>query len=663
MHTRPLSLVLALLTTLTLSACSSGPERPRRARTVAPPVIRDVPSPLRGTIGAEATFAGIDSTLVSGYGFVVGLNGTGGGPLTEAVAGHMERMMALRGISRAGRVEGTVLETPDGRGVTPRELLRDKNTAVVVVYAMVPPGSPKGMPFDVFVQALNATSLQGGRLWTTDLQIGRTEVYQGYQKHVIAKARGDILVNPFADPADPTSDVNLDIGRVLGGGVMTDPLEIAIMLDNPSHSRARAIATAINSRFPAGPGDRADPAKGRNDSIVALTIPSEYRMRPGDFVKMVQHLPIDIRIPPEVHAQRLLAGLENHPDLFLEIMWALRSLGQRAIPEIRKAYDDDQEIVRLTALRAGAFLGDVRAAPALIELALHDPNLDVRMEAIEMLRFIEGGPRVDATLRTLVDDDDPLIRIRAYEVLAARAERSQLARLQSRGSTMLTSTRPVTADELAVLSRLWIDDDGLSGIQRRLVDAKFMLDRVDARRPLVYFTQQREPRIAVMGGPNARLRSPILVSAWDDRFMLISDGPDDPHRLQYKDYRTGQVTTAPAPERLDDLIAFLAHTPTPENPEPGLGMTYSEVIAILYALSEQDAIMAPVLSEQDRLLRELLEANRTRIVEDRPEREGQDVSPYRLPMPDLPGDQPDSQQDDTPRIVPLRPDEALGTGG
>ncbi len=658
MKTRFLSLALAFLALGAIGACA-GNKKPERARAVMP-TVRDIPSPLRGTIASEAIFEGINATLVTGYGFVVGLNGTGGGPLTEAVAGTVERMMALRGISRGGRVSRTVLELPDGRGVTPRELLRNKDTAVVVVYAQIPPGAPKGMTFDVFVQALNATSLESGRLWTTEMQIGRSEPYKGPQKRIIAESRGDILVNPFDDPADPREDLNLDIGRVLAGGVLTQPLDIAINLDNPSHSRARAMATAINSRFPAGPGDRTDTARGRNDSVVTLTIPTRFRNNPGDFVKMVQHMPIDIRIPPEIHAQRLLQSLEGYPNLFQELMWSLRALGTQAIPEIRNAYDASTEIVRLTALRAGAYLGDPRAADALIELVQRNPNLDVRLKSAEMLRHVDGGPRVDAALRRLLDDPEPLVRIEAYESLAQRAERAQLSRMRNiQGRQLASMSASMSEAELHAFSRLWLPGDGMYGIRRRLIDDKFLLDSVDAGTPMIYFRLQDEPRIVVMG--DARLRKPMIASAWDDRLLIVADSPGEPARLLYRDYRSDRVTTSDISDSLTELIEFLGHTPTPESPEPGLGLSYSEIIGVLHALVEGGATDTLILSEQDRLLRELLEAGRSRVVEDRPEREGDDPSPYRLPMPDLPG-QESAPARDGPRIVPLRPSDGLGEG-
>jgi len=60
-----------------------------KARITTPTVVRDLPSQLRGTIGAEARIIGNTPTMVSGIGFVVGLDGTGGLTLPEQYAGHL----------------------------------------------------------------------------------------------------------------------------------------------------------------------------------------------------------------------------------------------------------------------------------------------------------------------------------------------------------------------------------------------------------------------------------------------------------------------------------------------------------------------------------------------------------------------------------------------
>ena len=195
----------ALLAALTLgltalSACSGGEKRQVEARPDITP--RAVPEPLRGTIGSLAQSSAGEPILVSGFGLVVGLNGTGGGLLDERIAATLEREMALMEIGLAGDVDGTSLEDPlRQRPKTPGELLRDKNVAVVLVQAVLPRGAPSDFQFDAYMQAMNATSLEGGRLWTTKLRLGPVGVFGAVQTREVAEARGELFINPFEDPA------------------------------------------------------------------------------------------------------------------------------------------------------------------------------------------------------------------------------------------------------------------------------------------------------------------------------------------------------------------------------------------------------------------------------------------------------------------------------
>ncbi len=214
-------LSLSLCAALALASCSGGPVK--QAVHVDPPasVVRDVPQPLRGTIGAEATFRGIDPTLVSGLGIVVGLNGTGGADnLDQAVQATMEREAARNGIGR-GAIGANY---PRFENLTPSEFIRNKNVAVVIVEARVAPGTPEGSPFDVYVRTLpgsSVTSLEGGTLWSTDLRIGPAAVFGAIKTRRIAKAAGPIFINPFSDPSIGASgelQVTRTSGRILAGG-------------------------------------------------------------------------------------------------------------------------------------------------------------------------------------------------------------------------------------------------------------------------------------------------------------------------------------------------------------------------------------------------------------------------------------------------------------
>src|SRR5688572_11779769 len=104
---RPFAAAIALVAASTLlNACASNNKPPPRAERVAVQP-RAVPAQLRGTIGSFAQSTAGEPLLVSGFGLVVGLNGTGGGVLDERIAVTMERQMALQGIGKAGNFEGT----------------------------------------------------------------------------------------------------------------------------------------------------------------------------------------------------------------------------------------------------------------------------------------------------------------------------------------------------------------------------------------------------------------------------------------------------------------------------------------------------------------------------------------------------------------------------
>ena len=135
------------------ASCDSGPEP--RTRNVQP-IVRDIPAILNNTIGSTATFNGTDPVLVFGYGIVVGLNGAGGGILDDRLAGQLEREMSIRDISGSLKGRGYVID-----GMSPRQLLRDKNVGVVIVEAAIPPAAPKGLTLDIYLSAVIASSRAG----------------------------------------------------------------------------------------------------------------------------------------------------------------------------------------------------------------------------------------------------------------------------------------------------------------------------------------------------------------------------------------------------------------------------------------------------------------------------------------------------------------------
>lgn len=649
--------LFTLLAAVVIPGCSSD-KRPPRAQQARPAIVRDVPEALRGTIGSVCRFQGGESVLVSGLGFVVGLNGTGGLPLPADVAATMERQMRLNGIGPNNELPGTPLE-----GMSPTQLLRDSNTAAVIVQAAVPPGSPEGTTMDVFVRALNATSLEGGSLWTTELRMGPPSNFGAIQARVLGNARGPIFINPFAEPGAEADGVTRMAGRILDGGVVTQTTQIMLALDNPSHSLASAIAEAINNRFPRGREDERDVAVGRDSEFVAITIPYQYRDRQMEFLELVRYMPIDSSYP-EATAKRFTEALVRDPTLGDELSWGLQAIGPQAKPFLRDLYGHPEAIPRLAALRAGTGLNDPRVVPYLEEIATKGLSRH-RSAAIAMLGKVDGGPTIERTLQSLLGDNDLPVRIAAYEALATRAEAVQLKRLMTAERQEKNPVLRRPYDVLQAVARTYLPEGTIQGVSRTLVDGKFFLDRVPVGKPMVYITQQRVPRV-VLFGESPEIERPLLSSMWSDRLMFVCDAPGDPIRVYYRSLpqmRSGEPVEGAGRASLMEInggltkvIEFLAHDPTPEHPDPGLGFSYSEVVGALYGLYKDRALNASFSTERDRLLAEIVSLSERQEIEVRPERTGEQTQLVVFDDPrNLPANRSELREDPGGILVPLRP--------
>ena len=601
-----------------VAGCGSGTKK-ARARGVQPTAVtRDIPAVLRGTIGAQATLRGLEPVLVTGYGIVVGLNGTGSGDVPVAIRAELEREMRPRGVGQETRGMGSV---------TPSELINDRNTAVVFVQASVPPGATPGTRFDVLVEALPGTStssLEGGTLWTTDLRPG-LQLPGGPVVPAIAQAKGEIFINPFADPARQGADAIVRTsGRILNGGAATQSRPLTLILDSPSHARARTIVNAVNTKFPQGPQDRSRTARGANEEVIEINVPRAYRSDTEEFTSLLLAMRVD-QLFAQDWAVRYARAMETEPALAEDLSWCLQALGPEAIPALRGLYDFPESAPRLAALRAGARLGDALVTSRLKEIAL-EGSPAIRTDAISLLGDMGPDPAVNAALRSLLGARELDVRVAAYEALSRRFE---------------------------------------PALQTKLIEDKFRLDMVRAPQPMIYISQQGAPRIVVFG-EEPRLRRPAFVSGWADRLMLSAEGPDDPMRIYYQDYASGRSVTGTVDTRLTKLIEYMAHEPTPEDPAPGLGLTYSEVVGALHEIWKDGAIPGAFIAEQDKLAADLIRSLTPLEVQERPEFESEleegEVAETPLDPAAAPVRPTEERPRERPRVVPIPPKPPSGGG-
>ena len=193
-----------------------------------------------------ATFAGVRSNQLVGYGIVVGLNKTGDGN----VAATLQSLQSM--VQRFGQT------------ITDINSLNAANSAAVMVTADLPAFSKPGQRIDVTVSALGkATSLKGGVLLMTQLVGADNETY--------AMAQGNLSVGGLGVEAKDGSKVSVNIptvGRIPGGAsverIVANPFEtmpaMMINLNTADFSTATRLTQAINKVMGDGTASAMDAA-------------------------------------------------------------------------------------------------------------------------------------------------------------------------------------------------------------------------------------------------------------------------------------------------------------------------------------------------------------------------------------------------------------------
>jgi flagellar P-ring protein FlgI len=180
-----------------------------------------------------AAVQGVRSNPLTGYGLVVGLDGTGDQTTQAPFTGQSITAM----LQQFG-----VLLPP---GVT----MQPRNVAAVMITTSLPPFAQPGQPLDVVVSSMgNSKSLRGGTLIATPLRGADGQVY--------AIAQGNLIVGGAGASAGGSKvQINhLSAGRIPGGALVErsvpTPLQqnewLQLDLTSSDFGTARAVAKAIN---------------------------------------------------------------------------------------------------------------------------------------------------------------------------------------------------------------------------------------------------------------------------------------------------------------------------------------------------------------------------------------------------------------------------------
>ncbi|MCW5804105.1 MAG: flagellar basal body P-ring protein FlgI [Deltaproteobacteria bacterium] len=212
------------------------------------------------------TIGGVRDNHLTGFGIVIGLDGTGDDARSPLVKSALQKMLKKLGVS---------IDAND---------MKSKNVAAVMITAELPPFAKPGMALDITVSSMgNAKSLLGGTLLAAPLK--------GADQRTWAIAQGALSVGGFA--ADASSGSSAKKNHTLAGTIPRGAIveasaptemprhEVALILKQPDFTTATRMREAIGKAL--GAPDRA---------------------------RLVDSATVTVSIPKGVEASTLIAQLE-----------------------------------------------------------------------------------------------------------------------------------------------------------------------------------------------------------------------------------------------------------------------------------------------------------------------------------------------------------------
>ena len=225
-----------------------------------------------------ASFSGVRTNELVGYGLVVGLAGTGDGTSSTFTMRSMSNMLEKMGVE------------------ADPETLKPKNVAAVMVTSKLPVSSAPGSKLDITVSSLgDAKSLLGGILLVTPLK--------GLDGRVYAVAQGSLTIGGFTVSGDAASaQKNIPtVGLIPNGAVVERSVpfkfnnqeKMTINLSIRDFGTTMQVVGKINGAM------GGEYASARDISTIELKLPDQFR---GNVVPLMASLE-DINVSPDGKAR------------------------------------------------------------------------------------------------------------------------------------------------------------------------------------------------------------------------------------------------------------------------------------------------------------------------------------------------------------------------
>ncbi len=477
-------------------------------------------------VGDMAVPFGMHPVRVEGVTLVTGLRGTGSDPAPSPYRAAILTEMQRRGVDQ------------------PNAVLASSDTALVLVRGVLRPGIQKGDHFDIELRIPSrseTTSLRGGYLLETrlrELAVLNNEVHDG---HLLALAKGPVMVDPGADGDD--NAVRQCRGRVLGGGVAlkSRPLGLVLKPGFQNVFNSSRVANAVNKRFHSfRHGIKEGVATATTDQYIELNVSPRYKDNIERYVRVVRA----VGLRDSATARRRRLGELKHrllsPDTASKAALELESIGKQGVKPLHEAIKSPDPEVRFFAAEALAYLDESDAAEPLGEAARDNPAF-----------------RVFALTALSAMDD-----YRAYEQLR---ELLEVPSVETRYGAF------------RALWRMRSDDPVVAGENLGDQFSYHVLDTSGT--PLIHVTRNRRPEV-VLFGRDQRLVTPLAVNAGNLIMVTGTSGEDQITVSRYAVNELDQkrvVSTS-----LDEVIRAIVE----------LGGTYPDVVQALQEAQTVGALLS-----------------------------------------------------------------------
>ena len=513
-----------------------------------------VPLWREGTISEAATLEGGMNIRVGGYGLVVGLGKKGSDTtgVPPQVVAYLKEYLLKKGMSSPGH--GT-------EKVSPERVLQDLDTAVVLVVATVPALAPVGTRYDLIVRALpqsQTSSLEGGYLMDIDLFLapGGTMAPIGGSQ-ILAQARGQMFINPFLDTKKPGDLPRFREGRILNGGMVVKSAPIRLVLRRADYGLCRQIQGRINERFPSRQEKAANAVTAQ---MVELNVPQEYRDDYIHFLNLVLHTPLTSGAGVwEAKAKEMTLALDAPGANYEELASVLEAMGKTVLPMVKTLYSSSNSAAAYYAARTGLRLGDSGAMEVVVHFA-RDPRSSLRLGAIEEIGRNSAVYRGNQELQELLNDPSEPVRVAAYEALIRRNDQETIHRTNL---------------------------------------GHFCLDTVKCKQNTIYATQGGVAKVVLLG-QDIGMQKEIYFTSTNGEVIVNSDGQGKTmsviRKLPTGSY-TPPLTVSRDPE---SLVRLLGAKPNADDKSEhlGLGLSYSQIVGVLYGMCKQHDIDANFVLQQ-----------------------------------------------------------------